>query len=214
MPLIDKIIARLDASYPDAKCSLNFKNPVQLWVATVLSAQCTDKRVNEVTKGLFKKYKTAKEYARAKPSEFEREIRSTGFYRMKAKSILSCARILAERHNGQIPKTMEELTALPGIGRKTANVILGNGYGIPGVVVDTHVKRLAGRLGLTKNEDPVKIEFDLMKILPKKEWTHFSHLLIHHGRAICRAQKPLCPNCPIQNLCPYPHKNGLTSPAR
>ncbi len=197
-----KIFAILKKEIPDARCALNHKNPLELLVATILSAQCTDKRVNEVTKTLFKKYKSAKDYATASPKTFEQEIRSTGFYQNKTKSIINCCKKLVENHNGQVPKTMEELTPLPGIGRKTANVILGTAFGIPGIVVDTHVKRLSQRMGLTDKKDPDKIEFDLMELIPQKEWTLFSHTLIWHGRQTCHALKPDCPACRVNRLCP------------
>ena len=201
------VIRRLKKRYPDAKCSLNFKNPLQLLVATILSAQCTDARVNMVTKDLFKKYKTAKDFANANPEEFEDEIRSTGFFRNKTKSILAMAQALQDRHKGVVPKTMKELTALAGVGRKTANVVLGNAFGIDeGVVVDTHVTRIANRLGFTKQKDAVRIEQDLMKIIPRKDWTLFPHLMIHHGRATCQARKPKCEECVINDLCPSANK--------
>ena len=178
-------------------------NPLELLVATILSAQCTDARVNIVTQQLFAKYKTADDYANANPEEFEQEIRSTGFFRNKTKSILGMAQALVEQHGGNVPQTMEALTALPGVGRKTANVVLGNAFGIDeGVVVDTHVKRISNRLKLTTKSDPTKIEQDLMKIVPKKEWTLFPHLLIHHGRQICAARSPTCEICPVADLCP------------
>jgi endonuclease-3 len=172
-------------------------------VSTILSAQCTDARVNIVTKDLFKRYKTAKDYAAADPDELAEIIRSTGFFRNKTKSILGMARALLENHGGKVPQTMEELVRLPGVGRKTANVVLGNAFGIDeGVVVDTHVGRITNRLKLTRNKDAVKIERDLMRIVPKKEWTLFPHLMIEHGRATCQARKPQCEECPINTLCP------------
>jgi endonuclease III len=198
-----KILAALKAAYPGAKCSLDYHNPLQLLVATILSAQCTDVRVNKVTPALFVKYPTAADYAAAAPGELERDIQSTGFYRNKAKSLRAMAAALVERHHGMVPRTMEELTALAGVGRKTANVVLGNAFDLnEGVVVDTHVARLSGRLGLTKHKDPVKIERDLMELVPRKDWTLWSHLLIHHGRAICTARKPACNVCPVNKLCP------------
>ena len=199
---IKNIITHLKKRYPDAQCALNFSNPLELMVATILSAQCTDERVNKVTKDLFKKYKKVEDYAKALPEVLEREIRSTGFYKNKAKSIISCGRAIVEKHGGKVPSTMEELVQLGGVGRKTANVILGNAFGIPGIVVDTHVKRVAFRLGLTANQDPVKIEYDLMELLSRKEWTQFSHLLVFHGRYTCMARKPLCGECVIESLCP------------
>lgn len=197
-----KINQILKKTYTDAKCALNFKNPLQLLAATILSAQCTDKRVNLVTPSVFKKYKTAGDYARANVSEFQNLIHSTGFYQNKTKSILGAMKVIDEKHHGKVPETLEELVKLPGIGRKTANVILGNAFETPGIVVDTHMLRLSARMGLTKNNDPVKVEFDLMKLIPKQEWTMFSHRMIHHGRAICVARKPLCSKCPVEKLCP------------
>jgi endonuclease-3 len=198
---VGKIITLLKKNYPDAKCSLNFKNPLELLIATVLSAQCTDERVNKVTKDLFEKYKTAEDYARARRGILEDDIRSTGFYRNKAKSIINCCKKITQNHGGSIPDTLDELVNLDGIGRKTANVILGNAFGIPGITVDTHVKRVSNRLGLTHNKDPVKIEYDLMALVPQKEWTHFSHLMIFHGRYVCMARKPLCAECVLERLC-------------
>lgn len=197
-----EIITLLKKRYPDARCALNHKNPLELLVATILSAQCTDVRVNKVTKDLFKKYKQAEDYAGAKPETLENDIRSTGFYKNKARSIIKCCKVIFEKYKGKIPATMEELVALGGIGRKTANVILGNAFGIPGITVDTHVKRVAYRLALTKNQDPVKIEYDLMELVPKKEWTQFSHLMIFHGRYTCMARKPLCAECVLESHCP------------
>lgn len=197
------VIRRLKRRYPDAKCSLNFRSPLQLLVATILSAQCTDARVNEVTKTLFRKYRKASDYANADPAEMEDDIRSTGFYRNKTKSILGMARKLVEDHGGRVPKTMEELVKLPGVGRKTANVVLGNAFGIDeGIVVDTHVTRITNRLKFTKDKNAVVIERDLIEIIPKKDWTLFPHLMIQHGRAICQARKPRCEMCPINQLCP------------
>jgi len=197
------ILPLLKKMYPQAKCSLDYRNPLQLLIATILSAQCTDERVNKVTPDLFKKYKTAKDLAAADPSELEKEIQSTGFFRNKAKSLRGMAAGILARHQGQVPQTMEDLTNLPGVGRKTANVVLGNAYNIAvGVVVDTHVARVSARLGLTKHTDPVKIEQDLMQIVPREEWTLFSHLLIHHGRQICIARRPKCSICPLLPHCP------------
>jgi endonuclease-3 len=198
------ILPLLKRLYPDARCSLDFETPLQLLVATILSAQCTDVRVNIVTKTLFKKYQSANDYACAKPQKLEKDIQSTGFYRNKAKNIQSMARSLIEKHAGQVPDTMEQLTALAGVGRKTANVLLGNAFGQNiGVTVDTHVTRLANRLGLTDHlSDAVKIEQDLMRIVPQKEWTLWSHLLIYHGRAICTARNPKCRQCPLLPHCP------------
>ena len=197
-----KIIKSLKKEYPNATCALNYKNPLELLVATILSAQCTDVRVNKVTLNLFKKYKSAEDYAESSQTEFEKDIRSTGFFRNKAKNIRACCKDIIEKHKGRVPKTLEELIKLPGIGRKTANVILGNIFDTPGLVVDTHVKRLANRMGLTKLKDPVKIEFDLHHVIRKKEWTMFSHLLIWHGRKTCVARKPKCDQCCISDICP------------
>ncbi len=200
---IGPIIRKLKKQYPEAKCALDHENPLQLLVATILSAQCTDVRVNMVTKDLFRKYRSAADYANATPEVLQEEIKSTGFFRNKTKSIIGMGKALVERHGGEVPHTMEELTKVPGAGRKTANVVLGNAFGLnEGVVVDTHVNRLSNRLRLTKHDDPVKIEQDLMKLVPRDEWTLFSHLLIHHGRQICEARKPKCEICPINNLCP------------
>ena len=197
-----KIINLLKKRYPDARCALNFTSPLELLVATILSAQCTDKRVNRITKNLFRKYRSAEDYASAKPEIFENDIRSAGFYRNKTKSIISCCKEIVEKYKGEVPSTMETLVMLGGIGRKTANVILGNAFGIPGIAVDTHVKRVAYRLALTVNQDPVKIEYDLMEQVPQKGWIQFSHLMIFHGRYSCRARKPLCAECVVKSLCP------------
>jgi endonuclease III len=200
---IGTIIARLDKLYPEATTALTHENPLELLVATILSAQCTDERVNKVTPLLFKKYKTAAAYANADVATFESEIRSTGFFHAKAKNIIGCCRGIVERHKGVVPQTMDELVALPGVGRKTANVVLGSAFGkAEGIVVDTHVKRLSGLLGLTKSEDPEKIETDLSALVPKKWWIGFSHLLIWHGRKVCAARKPLCGECVLAELCP------------
>jgi len=198
-----RIISRLRKTFPSPKIALEYRDPLQLLVATILSAQCTDERVNQVTQSLFKKYRTAKDYAEANTAEFEQEIRSTGFFRAKAKSIINCSKQLVEKHGGEVPRTMEELVQLPGIGRKTANCVLGAAYGIAsGVVVDTHVRRLAQRIGLSKEDDPEKIEEDLMEIVPKKDWIDFGNMLIWHGRRTCQARKPNCPECVINDLCP------------
>jgi endonuclease-3 len=197
------IIAALDRTYPEAHCELNHADPLELLTATILSAQCTDKRVNLVTRELFKKYRSAADYANAPLAELEQAIKSTGFFRNKAKNIQACCRKLDELHAGKVPRTMEELTQLDGVGRKTANVVLGNVFGINvGVVVDTHVARLSYRLGLTKQKTPEKIELDLMSLVPQKQWTLFSHWLIWHGRRRCDARKPDCLNCEIKKLCP------------
>jgi len=198
-----KIIARLKREYPDATCALHHQSALELAVATILSAQCTDARVNMVTPHLFAKYRTAADYAAADPRVLEKEIQSTGFFRNKTKSIIGMAQDLVERHGGAVPQTMEELTALPGIGRKTANVILGTWFRKnEGVVVDTHVQRLAGLLGLSKQTDPVKIEQEMMQIVPREDWTWFSHTFIHHGRGVCIARRPRCADCVLNRLCP------------
>jgi endonuclease-3 len=200
---LKKLIAGLRRTYPDAHCELDFSNPLELLIATILSAQCTDKRVNIVTAELFKKYGSAADYANAPAADVERAIMSTGFFRNKTKSIQAASRAMVERHNGQVPRTMEELIELGGVGRKTANVVLGNAFGInSGVVVDTHVARLSQRLGLTTQTDPVKIEQELMKLVPQEQWTLFSHWLIWHGRRRCFARNPNCANCEIKLLCP------------
>jgi len=198
-----KIIALLKKEYPDAKCSLNFRKPLELMVATILSAQCTDVRVNIVTKTLFKKYRRPQDYYKVPPKELEEDIRSTGFFRNKAKAIQSACKVIAEKYRGKVPKTMEELTSLNGIGRKTANVILGNAYGIAsGIAVDTHVTRLSHRLGLSYAKTPEKIEQELMKLVPQSDWILFPHLLIWHGRKICQARNPKCPQCVLNKICP------------
>ncbi len=198
-----KIIARLKREYPDATCALHHSSALELAVATILSAQCTDARVNMVTPHLFTKYRTAADYAVADPRVLEKEIQSTGFFRNKTKSIIGMAQALVERHGGEVPQTMDELTALPGIGRKTANVILGTWFRKnEGVVVDTHVHRLTRLLGLTRQDDPVKIEQELMEIVPREDWTWFSHTLIQHGRAVCIARRPRCADCVLNRLCP------------
>ena len=200
---LKKIIAAVDRTYPDAHCELDHVHPLELLVATILSAQCTDKRVNIVTKELFKKYRSAADYANASLAELEQAIRTTGFFRNKAKNIRACCRKLVELHNGRVPRTMEELTHLDGVGRKTANVVLGNAFGINiGVVVDTHVARLSQRLGLTSQKTPEKIERDLMVLVPQKQWALFSHWLIWHGRRRCAARKPDCANCEALKWCP------------
>jgi len=200
---VDAILPLLQRTYPQAKCSLTHRSPLELLVATILSAQCTDDRVNKVTPALFAKYPTARHFAHSKPETLERDIQSTGFFRNKAKNIRAMAAALLDHHNGEVPNTMEKLVALSGVGRKTANVVLGNAFGIDeGVVVDTHVSRLSLRLGLTRHTDPVKIELDLVQLVPKKDWTIWPHLLIQHGRAVCTARKPLCRQCPLNKLCP------------
>jgi endonuclease-3 len=198
----EQIYSRLEAAYPEAKCALHFETPLQLLIATILSAQSTDKTVNTVTPALFKRYKTAKDFARAKPEDLEKMVHSTGFFRNKAKNVQGACRMIVEKYGGEVPKTMEELLELPGVARKTANVVLGVAFEkAEGVVVDTHVQRLSGRLDLTKEERPEKIEEDLMQLFPRERWIHLSHLLIHHGRAACEARKPRCSQCPIEDLC-------------
>jgi len=200
---LKRIIAALDRTYPEAHCELDHRSPLELLIATILSAQCTDKRVNIVTRDLFKKYRSAADYANAPLAELEQAIRTTGFFRNKAKNIQACCRKLVERHNGQVPRTMDELTHLDGVGRKTANVVLGNAFGInAGVVVDTHVARLTQRLGLTRQKDPAKIERELMALVPQKQWALFSHWLIWHGRRRCFARNPDCAGCEVRRLCP------------
>jgi endonuclease-3 len=200
---LEKIIAALRVAYPDAHCELNHSNPLELLVATILSAQCTDKRVNLVTADLFKSYRTAADYADAEPSRLEKAVQSTGFFRNKAKNIRACCRALVERHGGTVPRSMEELIRLDGVGRKTANVVLGNAFHLnEGIVVDTHVARLSQRLGLTREENPEKIETDLQKLVPREDWALFSHWLIWHGRRRCSARKPDCADCELKILCP------------
>lgn len=198
---VRNIIRALSKEIPDSTIALIFSTPFELLIATILSAQCTDVRVNEVTKVLFKKYRSPKDYAEAEAKELEEDIRPTGFYRNKAKAIQKCCQELVGRFGGKVPDSLEALVSLPGVGRKTANVILGNAFGIPGIVVDTHVHRVSRRIGLTINDDPVKIEFDLMKIVPKEEWTHFSNLFVWHGRRTCVARKPHCDPCVIRRWC-------------
>ena len=196
------IFRRLGKLYPDAKCALNHESPFQLLIATILSAQCTDVRVNMVTPALFARFPDPKAFAAGRLSEIENLIRSTGFFRNKAKNIQTLCRSLIAEHDGQVPDNLDALVVLPGVGRKTANVVLGNGFNIPGITVDTHVGRLSRRLGFTKHLDPVKVELDLMEIWPKKDWTMFGHRLIFHGRNVCSARKPDCANCAINDLCP------------
>jgi endonuclease III len=202
------IVAELYRLYPDAKCSLDFTSPLELLVATILSAQCTDVLVNSVTPALFAKYREAADYASAPIEELEQDIRKTGFYRSKAKHLQNAGRMLVERFGGEVPRTMAELTSLPGVARKTANVVMGNAFGIvEGVVVDTHVGRLARRLGLTQSDDPVRVEQDLMALVPQKDWLPLSHMLIYHGRAVCQARRPLCESCTLVALCPTGQAN-------
>ena len=201
---VKKILKILDITYPVVVTQLKHKNPFQLLVATILSAQCTDKQVNSVTGALFRRFPNPRAMAGARITELEKLIHSTGFYKNKAKNIQACARDLEDRFGGKVPDSLEQLVTLPGVGRKTANVVLGAAFGIPGMVVDTHVARLSGRLGFTDQKDPVKIEFDLMALIPKKRWNDLSLQLIYHGRAICMARRPNCPECPLLSLCPYP----------
>lgn len=204
-----KVVRALRADYPNAECALAHESPLQLLIATILSAQCTDTRVNIVTKELFQRYRTAEDFAAAPLRDLENAIQSTGFFRNKARNIKSCCQELVDRYDGQVPRDLDALVALPGIGRKTANVVLGTAFGLPtGVVVDTHVARVSRRLGLHREKDPVKIERVLMEILPKKEWIDFSHRMIHHGRRICQARKPKCPECSMNAFCP---KVGVTT---
>jgi endonuclease-3 len=197
-----QIYSRLETAYPDARCALSFATPLQLLVATILSAQSTDRMVNTVTPALFKRYKTAAQFAEADPAELETMIHSTGFFRNKARSIQGACRLIAEKHRGKVPESMEELLELPGVARKTANVVLGVAFGkAEGVVVDTHVQRLAGRLDFSRESRPEKIEADLMALFPRSQWVHLGHLLIHHGRAQCHARRPKCAGCPIEDLC-------------
>ncbi len=198
-----KVLRRLCRAYPDARCSLEYRSPLELLVATILSAQCTDKRVNLVVKDLFRKYHGAADYAKAPLSRLERDIKSTGFYRNKAKHIKGCCQMLLEEHDGEVPRDLDELVALPGVGRKTANVVLGTGFGIArGIVVDTHVGRISRRLGWTDQKNAEKVEQDLIARIPKKQWISLSHRLIQHGRRFCTARKPKCDDCPLEDVCP------------
>jgi endonuclease-3 len=203
-----KIRKILKARYPDVRTQLDYESPFELLVATILSAQCTDKQVNIVTKALFKKLRTPYDFADSPAEIVEQLIRPTGYFRNKAKNIINCSKAIIEKFNGEVPASLEELTGLPGVGRKTANVVLGAAFGIPGIVVDTHVARIAQRLDFSDNKDPVRIEFDLMEIIPKKEWNDFCLHLIYFGREICKARKPLCPDCPVAKLCDYKDKTG------
>lgn len=196
---MDRILAE---TYPDAHCELDFRDPLELLVATILSAQCTDKRVNLVTPTLFEKYRTAEDYAAADRAELEEMIRSTGFFRAKAASIIGMAQAVCERHGGEVPRRLADLVKLPGVGRKTANVVLGNAFGVPGITVDTHFQRLVGRFGWTAETDPVKIEKVVAELIPRRDWTMMSHRLIWHGRRMCHARKPACGVCPLATLCP------------
>jgi endonuclease III len=208
---VKKIIRLLKRAYPDAKCSLNHSNAFELLIATILSAQCTDERVNIVTADLFRKYRKPEDYVKVSPLDLQDDIRTTGFFRNKTKSIQGASKLLAEQYAGRVPETMEELLELPGVARKTANVVLGNAFGIAsGIVVDTHVTRLSRRLGLTKEKQAEKIEKDLVQVVPRKDWVIFSHLLIYHGRKVCRARNPLCEECVVEKLCPSSYlKTGV-----
>jgi endonuclease-3 len=197
-----RIVRDLAELYPEASCALVFDGPLQLLVATILSAQCTDVRVNLVTPALFARYPDAAAFANADRAELERLVQSTGFFRNKARNIQLCCQQIVAEHGGQVPSTMEELTPLSGVGRKTANVVLGNAFATPGIPVDTHVGRLSRRMGLTVHADPVKVERDLMELIPKKEWTMFGHRMIHHGRRVCHARRPLCEECSLAKFCP------------
>jgi len=204
-----KIIRALKKAYPDAKIALDFGNPLELLVATILSAQCTDERVNQVTPALFKKYGTARDYARASSAVLEEEVRSTGFYRAKTRSIIAMANALLDKYGGEVPRSRAALVSLPGVGLKTANVILGNAFGEQAIAVDTHVFRVSQRLGLARSDDPEKIHDQLVDVLPEKEWTFTTHLVQAHGRRCCFARRPLCPACPVRTLCPWPGKTKI-----
>ena len=205
---VAKILTLLAKSYPKAGIELRFSTPLELLAATILSAQCTDERVNAVTETLFTRYRRAEDFARARPAALEKEIHSTGFFKAKAKSLMGMGRALVERHGSEVPRTLEELVALPGVGRKTASVVLGNAFGIPAIAVDTHVTRVSQRLGLTRADDPEKIHDDLCALVPKAKWTRATHLLIIHGRRTCFARKPACPGCPVLAHCPWPDKTS------
>ncbi|MCX7921270.1 MAG: endonuclease III [Clostridia bacterium] len=198
-----EIIKVFDELYSDAECSLEYKDPLQLLIATQLAAQCTDARVNIVTKTLFQKYKTVYDFANADLDELESEVKSTGFYHNKARNIINCCKMIIDCYGGIVPNTMEDLLKLPGVGRKTANLVLGDIFGIPGIVVDTHAKRLSNRIGFTTKEDPEKIEYDLMDIVPMESWGKFCHQLVYHGRAVCNARRPRCEDCGIKYFCDY-----------
>ena len=204
-----KIIRALKKAYPDAKIALDFGNPLELMVETILSAQCTDERVNQVTPALFKKYGTARDYARASSAVLEEEVRSTGFYRAKTRSIIAMANALLDKYGGEVPRSRAALVSLPGVGLKTANVILGNAFGEQAIAVDTHVFRVSQRLGLARSDDPEKIHDQLVDVLPENEWTFTTHLVQAHGRRCCFARKPLCPACPVQTFCPWPGKTKI-----
>ena len=206
-----RIVRRLARAYPDARCALHYETPFQLLVATILSAQCTDAMVNRVTPELFRRWGVPEKLAAAEPGEVEALVRPTGFYRQKAKSIQSSAQDIVARFGGEVPRTLEELVTLRGVARKTANVVLGNAFGIPGLAVDTHMARVNQRLELTREEDPVKIERDLAALVPRERWTDYTHQVIHHGRVCCRARAPRCAECPLRAECPFPEKSGLSA---
>jgi len=206
---VEKFLGILARTYPDARCELDFSTPLELLVATILSAQCTDDRVNMVTPALFKKYPDARDYVRVEPSTLEQEVRSTGFFRAKTRSIIGMAKALVEKHGGEVPRSREALTELPGVGLKTANVLLGNAFGEQAIAVDTHVFRVSQRLGLARSEDPDEIHDQLGVVLPRGEWTLSTHLFQSHGRRCCAAKKPLCPACPVRALCPWPGKTKI-----
>lgn len=208
------LLRRLEAAYPQAAIALRFTNPLELLVATILAAQCTDERVNQVTATLFRRYRTARDYATADPAALEQAIRPTGFFRAKARALIGMARALVERHGGEVPRTLEALTALPGVGRKTANVVLGNAFGVPAIAVDTHVFRVSQRLGLARGSDPDRIEAQLREVLPRPRWTRFCHLIQAHGRQVCLARRPRCPECPVRALCPWPGKAAVLAAGR
>jgi endonuclease-3 len=210
---IGEILKRLRRAYGDVGLALDFSTPLELLIALILAAQCTDERVNQVTKSLFKKYRSAKDYAAASPAQLEAEIRPTGFYRQKAKAILACTAALCERFGGRVPQALEDLLTLPGVGRKTANIVIGNAFGRPAIGVDTHVARLAQRLGLSSNTDPDKIEADLTGIIPRREWVPLCHRLQAHGRRVCLARKPMCEACTLADLCPYPQRQAASTRA-
>ena len=209
---VDRILSDLDAAYPAPRTALKYRTPFELLVATILSAQCTDDRVNEVTPALFRTYPDASAFAQADQAEIEESVRPTGFFRQKARTLKACCTELVERFNGEVPSTLDELVTLPGVGRKTANLVLGEAFGVPGVVVDTHVRRVAARIGLTDSQDPDRIEQDLMRIIPTERWTRFSHQLIWHGRTICVARNPRCETCPLLADCDY-GQNAVQKPA-
>lgn len=211
-PRIGGIIAALERAHPDAKLALDYTNPLELLVALILAAQCTDAKVNEVTPALFRRFRSARDYADVPQEELEECVRQTGFYRQKSKAIRGCCRQLVERFGGQVPRDLDALLSLPGVGRKTANILLGNAFGVPGIGVDTHVSRLAQRLGLTDQNEPDKIEADLVRVVPPSEQVRFCHLIQYHGRRVCTARKPDCPACVLMRMCPYPDKTPPTAP--